>query len=101
MPNFIDCSSLRRDTRTLAKLREQMAVLWGNLEELKTAALMKQKPFPALEANTAEGMSLSNLPFFCCIAEYGQELDQDDIESAESSGYTTLYDMSGARIFQE
>lgn len=92
---------MRRDTRTLAKLREQMAILWGNLEELKTAALMKQQPFPAPEAATAEGMNLSNLPFFCCIAEYGQELDQDDIESAESSSYTTLYDMSGARIFQE
>ncbi|KAG9583545.1 hypothetical protein KCU77_g10803, partial [Aureobasidium melanogenum] len=96
-----DATDLRRDTRTLAKLREQMAILWGNLEELKIAALAKQQPFPAPEAASAEGTNLSNLPFCCFIAEYGQELDQDDIESAESSGYTILYDMSGARIFQE
>ncbi|KAG9654417.1 hypothetical protein KCU95_g13186, partial [Aureobasidium melanogenum] len=96
-----DATDLRRDTRTLAKLREQMAILWGNLEELKTAALAKQQPFPAPPAATTEGTNLSNLPFLCFIAEYGQELDQDDLESAETSGYTTLYDMSGARIFQE
>ncbi|KAH0342347.1 hypothetical protein KCU81_g5709, partial [Aureobasidium melanogenum] len=96
-----DATDLRRDTRTLAKLREQMAILWGNLEELKTAALAKQQPFPAPQAAAAERTNLSNLPFYCFIAEYGQELDQDDIESADSSGYTTLYDMSGARIFQE
>ncbi|KAK6006348.1 hypothetical protein QM012_006758 [Aureobasidium pullulans] len=96
-----DATDLRRDLRTLAKLREQLAILWGNLEELKAAALVKQQSFPALEAVPAEGPSLSNLPFSCFIAEYGQRLDQDDIESAESSGYITLYDMSGARIFQE
>ncbi|KAG9947388.1 hypothetical protein KCU85_g5857, partial [Aureobasidium melanogenum] len=96
-----DATDLRRDTRTLAKLREQMAILWGNLEELKAAALAKQQPFSAPQAAAAEGTNLSNLPFYCFIAEYGQELDQDDIESADSSGYTTLYDMSGARIFQE
>ncbi|KAG9521833.1 hypothetical protein KCU93_g7194, partial [Aureobasidium melanogenum] len=96
-----DATDLRRDTRTLAKLREQMAILWGNLEELKTAALTKQQPFPAPQAVAIEGTNLSNLPFLCFIAEYGQELDQDDIESAESSAYTILYDMSGARIFQE
>lgn len=78
-----------------------MAILWGNLEELKAAALAKQQPFSAPQAAAAEGTNLSNLPFYCFIAEYGQELDQDDIESADSSGYTTLYDMSGARIFQE
>lgn len=78
-----------------------MAILWGNLEEIKAAALVKQQPFPALEATPAEGTNLSNLPFSCFIAEYGQELDQDDIESAESSGHISLYDMSGARIFQE
>lgn len=78
-----------------------MAILWGNLEELKTAALAKQQPFPAPQAVTTEGTNLSNRPFLCFIAEYGQELDQDDIESAESSAYTIVYDMSGARIFQE
>ncbi|CAD0113667.1 unnamed protein product [Aureobasidium uvarum] len=78
-----------------------MAILWGNLEELKAAALAKQQPFPPHDSAPAETVGLSNLPFYCCIAEYGQALDEDDLGSEESSGYTRLYDMSGARIFEE
>ncbi|CAD0097308.1 unnamed protein product, partial [Aureobasidium vineae] len=96
-----DATDLRRNSQTLAKLREQMAILWGNLEELKAAALAKQQPFPPHDPAPTEIVGLSNLPFYCCIAEYGQKLDEDDFGSEESSGYTRLYDMSGARIFEE
>jgi protection-of-telomeres protein 1 len=94
-----DYGSLRRDTQTLVKLREQMAILWGDLEELKLAALQKQQPFPPSEATSAEDMRLSNLPFYCCIEEYGQELDEED-RPDEFSAYTTLYAMTSTRIFE-
>jgi hypothetical protein len=90
---------LRRDTQTLAKLREQIAILWGNLEELKLAALQNQQPFPTSEATSAEDMGLSNLPFYCCIKEYGQELDEED-RSDEFSTYATLYALASTRIFE-
>jgi protection-of-telomeres protein 1 len=90
---------LRRDTQTLAKLREQMAILWGDLEELKIAASQKQQPFPSPEAVSAQDMGLSNLPCYCYIREYGQELDEDD-RPDEFTAYTTLYAMFGTRIFE-
>lgn len=84
--------------RTLAKLREQMAILWGDLEELKVAASHKQQPFPLSEAISAQDMGLSNLPFCCCIEEYGQELDEED-RPDEFTAYTTLYALTRTRIF--
>ncbi|KAI4724272.1 hypothetical protein E4T49_07993 [Aureobasidium sp. EXF-10728] len=95
-----DATDLRRDSQTLAKLREQMAILWGNLEEIKVAALAKQQPFPPHESAPTDTMGLSNLAFDCCVSEYGQALDGDDIDSGKPSSYTKLYDMSGARIFE-
>ena len=76
-----------------------MAILWGDLEELKVAAVHKQQPFPASEAVSAQDMGLSNLPFYCIIEEYGQELDAAD-RPDEFSTYTTVYSMVGTRIFE-
>lgn len=83
----------------MAKLREQMSILWGDLEELKTAASLKQQPFPSSEGVSAQDMGLSNMPFFCCIQEYGQELDEED-RPDEFPTYTTLYALVGTRIFE-
>lgn len=94
-----DSNSLRSNTQTMAKLREQMSILWGNLEELKVAASLKQQPFPPLEAVSNQHMGLSNMPFYCCIQEYGQELDEED-RPDEFSTYTTLYALAGTRIFE-
>jgi protection-of-telomeres protein 1 len=93
--SYTDHRSLRRDPQTLAKVREQMAILWGNLEELKVAASQNQQPFPSREGSH---MGLSNLPFYCCIKEYGQELDEED-RPDEFSTYTTLYALASTRIF--
>jgi len=83
----------------MAKLREQMAILWGNLEELKVAASLKQQPFPSSGTASAHDMGLSNLPFYCCIEEYGQELDEED-RPDEFTAYTTLYALAKTRIFE-
>ncbi|THX22457.1 hypothetical protein D6D12_09148 [Aureobasidium pullulans] len=94
-----DATDLRSDSETLAKLREQMAVLWGNLEELKSTAVAKQQPYPAHSSAPIEGMELSNLPFCCCIEEYGQKLDEADLELIETPLYERIHEMFGAHIF--
>ena len=51
----LDASNLRRDTRTLTKLREKLFLLWGNLEDVKAGTETE----------------LSSIPFETCIYEYG------------------------------
>lgn len=59
-----DACDLRRHTGVLAKLREKLWILWGNLEEVIVGG---------------DGLGeLSNLPFECCIAEYGVKIDAED-----------------------
>jgi len=59
-----DACDLRRHAEVLAKLREKLWILWGNLEEVVIGG--------------GGGGELSNLPFECCIAEYGVEIDAED-----------------------
>ncbi|KAI5207377.1 hypothetical protein E4T39_01856 [Aureobasidium subglaciale] len=97
-----DATDLRHETQTLAQLREQMAILWGNLEELKADATAKHQPYPPDPSDpsvVAGGMKLSNLPFHCCVEEYAQELDEADSGSDEALGYMTVYAIFGTRIF--
>lgn len=77
-----------------------MAVLWGNLEELKSAAAAKQQPYPPHPSIPVEGMELSNLPFFCCINEYGQKLDDFDLDLVETTEYQRVHAMFGTRVYQ-
>jgi len=51
--------SLRRDPTALNNLRERLFILWGNLEELKSAGKLTPETPP------------SSIPFECCIKEYG------------------------------
>lgn len=96
----LDAADLRQDADTLNKLRERMFTLWGNLEELKVqAAGRKQQgreaedskqyrtrsarksqprlPKPPLQSSHPEdggagnGEAVSNIPFSCCIKQYG------------------------------
>ncbi|KAK5698942.1 hypothetical protein LTR97_006591 [Elasticomyces elasticus] len=76
-----DPQDLRSNSQMLAKLREKMCILWGNLEE-KT------------EVEVA-----SNRPFECCIQEYGIELDDEDPEKADMPlGFKKLFRMFGTTI---
>ncbi|KAF2161297.1 hypothetical protein M409DRAFT_28336 [Zasmidium cellare ATCC 36951] len=71
---------LRAEPRLLAKLREKMFVLWGNLEE-------------------GGGEGLSNLPFECCIQEYGIEMDEEDPGKEKAPlGWQRMYSMFGVTI---
>lgn len=75
-----DPGDLRRDSTLLKKLREKMFILWGNLEE-------------------SGGQGLSNLPFECCIQEYGIEMDEDDPARGKATlGWKRMYSMFGVTI---
>ncbi|KAK3109546.1 hypothetical protein LTR53_017097, partial [Teratosphaeriaceae sp. CCFEE 6253] len=72
---------LRTNSQMLAKLREKMCILWGNLEEKE------------------HGDNLNNRPFELCIQEYGIELDDGDPEKTEVLfGYKKLFRMFGTTI---
>jgi hypothetical protein len=79
--NVGDPKDLRIDAALLAKVRQQLFVLWGNLEEKK------------------EDEAVSNLPFECCLMEYGIEMDDDDPDKAKAPmGYSRQYAMFGTTI---
>lgn len=83
-----DPGDLRHDWQMLAKLREKMFVLWGTLEETKAKGEASAKA--------------RNLPFECCIMEYGAKVDEEDGEDkgAEqaSMGFCRMYAMFGTTI---
>lgn len=76
-----DPADLNNDPRLLAKLREKMCILWGNLEE------------------KGPDEAISNVSFECCLMEYGVEMDEDDPDrSEESFGFQRMYGMFGVTI---
>ena len=84
-------------------LREKLAILWGNLEERKLEAFQANTPYPPTAGNAGDisrtntvDLSLSNLPFECCIREYGQELVEED--DAETSKWIQIFGMFGTHI---
>lgn len=65
----------------LRRLREKLFVLWGNLQE--------KKPWE----------DLSNVPFECCIQEYGIEEELDDRKKDPATlGWRRMYGMFGTTI---
>ncbi|KAF2216400.1 hypothetical protein CERZMDRAFT_93695 [Cercospora zeae-maydis SCOH1-5] len=72
-----DPDDLRHRHGLLHQLREKLFLLWGNLEE------------------KAEGVALSNVPFQCCIEEYGIEVDEP---ASALTGYQRMYSMFGTSI---
>ncbi|KAI6883932.1 hypothetical protein KC360_g4718 [Hortaea werneckii] len=76
-----DPQDLRSAPQLLAKLRERLCILWGNLEE-------KGPDEP-----------ISNRPFECCVLEYGQEMDDEDEEKAlVPMGWKRLHRLVGTTI---
>ncbi|KAF2719748.1 hypothetical protein K431DRAFT_271988 [Polychaeton citri CBS 116435] len=78
-----DPTDLRQDAKLLAKLREKLFCLWGNLEETKSPQ---------------SAQTLSNVPFECCIREYGQPVDIRDKSENASTDYIRLYQLFGVTI---
>lgn len=76
-----DPEDLRSNPQLLAKLKEKMCILWGNLEEKD------------------EETVLSNRSFECCISEYGQKVEDDDPDRAlYPLGWEKMFRMHGTTI---
>ena len=77
-----DPTDLRKNSKQLAKLKETMFILWGNLQEAGG-----NKP-------------LSNLPFECCFFEYGIEVHEGEelYDPNSVMNWVRQYMMFGATI---
>ncbi|KAL1861494.1 hypothetical protein VTK73DRAFT_7068 [Phialemonium thermophilum] len=122
----LDASDLRQDTETLAKLREKLFTLWGDLEERKSreiaarkaaAAAKKRRPddMPPLDSSddddvghrdtNADGKgkerAFSNKPFSCCIMQYGLKAREDNpalVDAGAGKKWVRMYGLFGTRI---
>lgn len=100
----LDATDLNTNEQHLAQLREKLAILWGNLEERKCAAQAVNEPYPteapaSVDSTIAEPIDpeLSNLPFQCCIREFGQHVDKED-RSQSSQEWIQVFGMFGTTI---
>ncbi|KAF2772990.1 hypothetical protein EJ03DRAFT_387308 [Teratosphaeria nubilosa] len=78
-----DAGDLRRDAGLLARLRERLCVLWGDVEERVQGE--------------GEGGG-RNLPFECCVAEFGVPVGDGEEDGGEGFGYRRVYRMFGTTI---
>jgi protection-of-telomeres protein 1 len=99
-----DPADLREDTILLNQLREKMYILWGDLEERKrsedeggdgnvTAAKRARLDD---EQQDEEQPQPSNLPFNCCLQEYGVLRESGRTE--EVADWERQYMMFGVTI---
>jgi protection-of-telomeres protein 1 len=68
-----DPTDLREDAALLNQLREKLYILWGDLEEQKMSELVGERVAKRakLDGETGSDQKPSNLPFNCCLQEYG------------------------------
>lgn len=106
----LDAADLSKNPKLLAKLRGTLAVLWGNLEEVKaqqSAAGQKkgssstklEKPTLSssdveMEDDVPRERELENKPFMCCIQQYGVK----DPNKMDKDAWVRMFGMFGVRI---
>ena len=68
-----DPTDLRENATLLNQLREKLYILWGDLEEQKRQedAGERKAKRAKLDGEDEETKQPSNLPFSCCLQEYG------------------------------
>lgn len=102
-----DPSDLRQDSGLLTQLREKLYILWGDLEERKRKEVEDERVAKRLKlAAGAEKQAKqeqeqqqeepSNLPFNCCLQEYG--VLQDGGSAEELADWERQYMMFGVVI---
>lgn len=109
----LDASNLRIEKKAATKLRERLAVLWGDLEthverrqemRAKVAADMRKGLPP--NASDAEEQSVEaavqNRPFLCCIRQYGVKVPVQDDSQVDDAGegfrWQRMYGLFGTKI---
>lgn len=76
-----DPTDLRQDSSLLGQLREKLYILWGDLEERKRDEVESEREAKrlklagGLEREAKQQQKPSNLPFNCCLQEYGAMRD--------------------------
>ncbi|KAH7166153.1 hypothetical protein EDB81DRAFT_639577 [Dactylonectria macrodidyma] len=113
----LDASDLRQDETNLETLRQRLFLLWGDLEEHKARA--KAQHNRKLEAvregkpptdssdddepshRAAEKTQVVNLPFTCCIRQYGVKVREQNAalaDAGEGSRWQRMFSMFGTRM---
>lgn len=109
----LDPEDLRNNPDQLLQLREKMFCLWGNLEEIKRSRqdsldvkkrLQANLPPPCSDVDPAQGRDaeqLSNLPFSCCIKQYGvktRTANEKKADAGEGFKWIRAFALFGTKI---
>ncbi len=85
----MEASDLSKDPEKLAKVREKLFVLWGDLQERKEAAKSGDK---------AMNSKPSNKPFECLIKEYGIQARDKKGKAKSDLDFDRMFRMWGATV---
>lgn len=114
----LDATDLRNDDENLARLRQRMFILWGDLEEHKAQLenrALKSRPFtnagPPTDSDDEEEapakqvpvQTFSNRPFGCCIRQYGVKPKTGHVDDGDERGgvrapWQRMFGLFGTRI---
>lgn len=112
----LDANDLRSEDNAglLERLRQQMFILWGDLEERKAAVEARKgkngwNKVPPLsdeeddvdETEHGPGMiKASNKPFACCIRQYGvkEEAEEEEGNAGERTKWQRVFGLFGTKI---
>ncbi|KAL8731374.1 MAG: hypothetical protein Q9166_003466 [cf. Caloplaca sp. 2 TL-2023] len=90
----LDACNLRRKPQRLAELRERLFLLWGDLEEKKTAAANSNEVCNGVK-------SAKSMPFTCCVKQYGirKRWEKPGLSDAERNwGWDRMFRIFGTTI---
>ncbi|KOS19284.1 Protection of telomeres protein 1 [Escovopsis weberi] len=110
----LDASNLADDADALETLRQRMFYIWGELEEHKAQTLEEQRRAasgnaPPADSDEEEGQGqgqgqqggFNNLPFGCCIKEYGFKVPEEDplrADAGEGRRWQRAFALFGTKI---
>jgi hypothetical protein len=110
----LDASDLSTDDDNLARLRQKLWLLWGDMEEHK--ATIENRALRARRSNNASApphsddedesgkkkpAQVSNRPFGCCIRQYGAAVKEEDVKKADAGSakrWERMFGLFGTRI---
>ncbi|KAJ9618961.1 hypothetical protein H2203_008777 [Taxawa tesnikishii (nom. ined.)] len=97
-----DATDISNDSAKLQALRDKLFVLWGDLEEKKSEAqsrgLPSSLPGEVIREDMLSGHAPDNVPFECCIREYGQQVDPEDMSEDTLMGWIRIFEIFETRI---
>ena len=84
--------SLSARPKKLAELDTKLSILWGNLHERKLALQKEGISLPLPVGD--EKLGLSNLPFECCVEEYGVPVNEKGVPYTNDEIKALIKDMN-------